>query len=637
MTSPRKLYSPAKLAIFAIVASLVTSVAPAQATTIYTVFGPFPLITATYGIGTLAVIPPTSNSPGPWSYTSSNPKVATVNGGVLNILSTGSSTITATQTVSGSYTSRSRSTQLRVNPGKPVVGDFPPQSVQITQQVYTLVPPTSSSNGSWAYTSSNPAIASISENKVSLLDGGTVVITATQAMTSNWTTSSTHMSLTIIALDPKIGTFGNITIMKDSVGTLTLIPPTSLSPGSWSFTSSNPQVATVFGTTLTPVALGTSTITATQAHSGNYGSALVSMTLTVQAALPTIGAFADATATLSSSPSSIILLPPTSNSQGAWTFSSSDTIVATVNGTTINLLKPGTSIITAIQAASGTYGQSSSVSMNLTVVGTPTVGSWDDIQKVVKDPDFSLSPPTSTSPGAWTFTSANPAVADVVGGVVKVVGAGQTLITATQTATSIWAQATAHMTIRVFGDIPTLGAFAPIEASLGDAPVSPKPPTSNSLGTWSYSSSNKDVALVSGSTLVIVGVGTATISATQNPAGIYSQSNTVQTKITVKPKPVPSPTPTPTVKPSPSPSTKPTPKPTPTVKPTPTPKPSVGASIKVTAVKRVLTVVAIGVKALVFINGKPGKVGKNTVKPGTASVVITINDKVVYRRVFTIK
>jgi len=57
----------------------------------------------------------------------------------------------------------------------------------------------------------------------------------------------------------------------------------------------------------------------------------------------------------------------------------------------------------------------------------------------------------------------------------------------------------------------------------------------------------------------------------------------------------------------------------------------------VTVIGRTLTVVAIGVKALVFINGKPGKVGKNVVKPGIASIVITIDDKVVYRRVFTIK
>jgi hypothetical protein len=71
------------------------------------------------------------------------------------------------------------------------------------------------------------------------------------------------------------------------------------------------------------------------------------------------------------------------------------------------------------------------------------------------------------------------------------------------------------------------------------------------------------------------------------------------------------------------------------VKPTPTT--AINTTVKATVSGRVLTVVVIGVKALVFINGKPAKVGKNAVKRGIASVVITIRDKVVYRRVFTIK
>ena len=96
-----------------------------------------------------------------------------------------------------------------------------------------------------------------------------------------------------------------------------------------------------------------------------------------------------------------------------------------------------------------------------------------------------------------------------------------------------------------------------------------------------------------------------------------------------------------TVTATPTSTAKPTPTATPSAKPTPTVKdthtPVINTTIKVTASGRVLTVVAIGVKALVFINGKHGKVGKNKVKRGIASVVITIDDKVVYRRVFTIK
>jgi hypothetical protein len=510
---------------------------PAQAAV--TTLGPFPIIIKTFDIGKFTMVPPTSNSPGAWTFSSSDPTVATITGSTVNIISTGASSITASQAASGAYAARSRSTVLRINSGPPTLGNFPAQSISILQRTLILTPPTSTSDGKWMFTSLNPAIASISGNRVSVLDGGKVEITATQSNTKNWTTASAKMILTVIALDPMIGTFGNITIMKDSVGSLTLIPPTSLSHAWWTFTSSNPAVATVVGVVLTPLSLGTTTITATQAHVGDYASASTSMTVTVLAALPSKGAFPDVTATLSSStPKTVTLVAPTSNSPGIWTFTSSDPTIATTNGAIVTLLKPGIITITATQAAAGSYGSSAPVSMTLTVLGTPAIGAWTNVEKVIKDADFVMVPPTSDSPGTWTFTSSDPTVLAVVGNVAKVVGAGQATITAIQAATSIWSQAIAHLTVRVLGDIPTIGAFSPINAGLGDAPFAIKAPISNSLGVWKYTSSDNKVATVSGTTLTVVGVGVATITATQNPGGKYSQSNTVQTTVTVKPKPV---------------------------------------------------------------------------------------------------
>ncbi|HEX7404916.1 MAG TPA: hypothetical protein VF307_03215 [Candidatus Nanopelagicaceae bacterium] len=523
--------------ILVLTLSLIALTATPSAQATVTTLGPFPIITQTFDVGKFTVVPPTSNSPGTWTFSSSDPTVATITGSTVNIISTGWSYITASQAASGLYPARSRATVLRINPGAPTLGSFSDQSISILQKTVTLTPPTSTSDGKWSFTSSNPAIASVNGNNVSVLDSGKVAITATQSNTKNWTTASTKMTLTIVALDPMLGTFGSITIMKDSVGSLTLIPPTSLSQAWWTFTSSNPAVATVVGNILTPHAIGTSTITATQAHVGDYASASTSMTVTVLAALPSQGSFRDVTVTLSSS-NALSLVAPASNSPGVWTFISSNPMIATVNGAIATLLKPGIATITATQAAAGTYGPSSPVSMTLTVVGTPAVGAWTGFAKVFKDADFVLAPPISDSPGTWTFTSSDRNVVLVTGNVAKVVGAGQSTITARQAATPIWLQAIAHMTVRVLGDIPTIGAFSPINAGLGDAPITIKAPTSNSLGVWTYTSSDKKVATVSGASLTIVGVGVATITATQNPLGSFSKSNTVQTTVTVKPRPV---------------------------------------------------------------------------------------------------
>ena len=61
----------------------------------------------------------------------------------------------------------------------------------------------------------------------------------------------------------------------------TLIPPTSDSPGTFSYSSSATSVATINGSTVTFVGPGTTTITATQAPGGGYVSASIDATLTV--------------------------------------------------------------------------------------------------------------------------------------------------------------------------------------------------------------------------------------------------------------------------------------------------------------------------------------------------------------------
>jgi uncharacterized protein (TIGR02145 family) len=64
-------------------------------------------------------------------------------------------------------------------------------------------------------------------------------------------------------------------------GSFTLIPPTSSSPGAFTYESSNTNVATISGSTITFISPGTTTITATQAQTALYQSATTSFLLTV--------------------------------------------------------------------------------------------------------------------------------------------------------------------------------------------------------------------------------------------------------------------------------------------------------------------------------------------------------------------
>jgi hypothetical protein len=72
---------------------------------------------------------------------------------------------------------------------------------------------------------------------------------------------------------------------------------------------------------------------------------------------------------------------------------------------------------------------------------------------------------------------------------------------------------------------PSLSNFNITTKTFGDGPFTLVAPQSNSLGAFTYSSSNLSVATISGSTITIVGVGNSTITALQAQDGNYSSGS----------------------------------------------------------------------------------------------------------------
>ena len=90
---------------------------------------------------------------------------------------------------------------------------------------------------------------------------------------------------------PVISTFANKAIIAGA--SQTIATPTSQSTGAWSYTSSNPAFARITGTTITAVAAGVATITATQAATSTFATISRTFTVTVTAApTPKASAFA---------------------------------------------------------------------------------------------------------------------------------------------------------------------------------------------------------------------------------------------------------------------------------------------------------------------------------------------------------
>jgi len=248
--------------------------------------GVFTIPAKVYGSAPFAIKPPTSPSKGAWGYASSDPTVATVSGSQITIVGAGSTLITATQAAAGNYLSASTSAIFTVTPAVPKLGTFVIPTKPYGSASFSIAPPTSTSTGSWVYSSSDPTVATVSGNTVTITGVGSTVITATQVATQNETKAAKTATFKVTPGKPVLGPFV-IPAQYLGNGSFTLTPPQSSSTGSWSYASSKPKVATVSGSTVTLLGAGTTTITAKQAASVNYLGATTNALLLVTTSAPT--------------------------------------------------------------------------------------------------------------------------------------------------------------------------------------------------------------------------------------------------------------------------------------------------------------------------------------------------------------
>ncbi len=132
------------------------------------------------------------------------------------------------------------------------------------------------------------------------------------------------------------------------------------------YTSSNPGVATVTGSTVTIVAPGATTITASQTGNVQYQAAApVSQTLTVNKAPQAITFATLPQKSINDAP---FQLTASASSSLTVSYTSSNTGVATVSGSTVTIRGVGTTTITASQAGNSNFLAAADVAQTLTVV-----------------------------------------------------------------------------------------------------------------------------------------------------------------------------------------------------------------------------------------------------------------------------
>jgi len=121
---------------------------------------------------------------------------------------------------------------------------------------------------------------------------------------------------------------------------------------------------------------------------------------------------------------------------GMVAFSSNNTNVISVTGSTANINGVGSVLITANQSGTASYAAAPPVSRTVTVKpAIPTIGALSlPMGATVGSKKFAIKNPSSPSMGAFSYKSSNPKVASVTGNLITFLKAGTTTITATQAA-----------------------------------------------------------------------------------------------------------------------------------------------------------------------------------------------------------
>ena len=335
---------------------------------------------------------------------------------------------------------------------------------------------------------------------------------------------------------PTLGTF---TVPSQLVGAPNVIitPPTTNSSGAFSYTSSNPSVATIVnGNEIQINDGGTSTITANQAAATPYGAGSTITTFTASYPAPgpspvppprsagTVVSMFTGTPSTYANVVNAIRAPWTAGTTLTTIPNGSDTCLQLDNFGYLGYITPGAnfSAIGMTKLHVDVYLNTPLANMFIVLLapgdqmyntGPLTVG-WNSL-------DINLS----------NYPGAN--LADIYGIKFEHNQPGLRQIYLD------------NIYFYVAGSDPTITDFTVPTKVFGDADFNITPPTSNSAGAFTYQSSNTSVAtIVNGNQIHIMGIGTSTITANQAAAGVYD-AGSITTSFVVSAPPLTTPAPNP--------------------------------------------------------------------------------------------
>ena len=461
------------------------------------------------------------------SYSSSNPAIAAIANGKVDLFAGGTVTITASQVGNSNYNPAPNVSQvLTIRAPQTIAFNVLPSKIFGDSDFDPGA--TASSSLPVSYSSSNTEIATIVNGKIHINGVGSVTITASQSGNSIYapardaiqtlTINKASQTITFAPLSQKIYGDTGFDITASSSSGLVV-----------TFTSSNTSVATITNGKIVILAAGITTITATQSGNTNFLTASVSQVLTVNKAsqIITFSPFS-----LKSFTDPDFDPGATASSGLTVSYSSSNPAIAAIANGKVDLIAGGTVTITASQVGNSNYNPAPNVSQVLTIRAPQTITFNTLPSKVFGDPDFDPGASASSTLSV-SYSSSNLSVAIIVSGKVRIVGAGVTNITASQSGNGSYvaaADVTQSLTINKASQSITFQAFPSKTFKDPDFDI---PAASSSSLQISFTSGNLNIATIVNGKIHIEGAGTVIITASQNGNTNYNPAANVSRELIV--------------------------------------------------------------------------------------------------------
>lgn len=474
----------------------------------------------------------TATSGLPVTFSSATPGVCTVSGSTATFVAGGTCTVDADQAGDATYDAAPQSSDsFEVTKTPQTITFTAPADQAFTT---TPVPLTASATSTLpvAFTSATPAVCTVADGAVTLVTVGTCTINADQAGNGTYDAAPQVNDSFAISQGSQTITMATPADLALSDGAVTLAP-TATSGLTVTLASTDPAVCTVSGVAVTPVAVGTCTITADQAGNGNWLAApQIEVAFDITQGAQTISVTPPGNQALSASP---VNLTATATSGLPVAFTSATPAVCTVSGSDVTLVTTGTCTVNANQAGDTNWAAAPQATATFTVAAdTQTITFPTPADTPLSDSPVTVSA-TASSGLAVTFSTATSAVCTVSGTSVTLLAAGTCTINANQAGNADYAaadQASASFTVQV-GE-QTITYPAPADRSYTDGPFTPVATASSGLPV-ALASTTPTVCTVSGATVTPVAAGTCTVTADQAGDSNWAAADQVSRSITVTP------------------------------------------------------------------------------------------------------